>query len=319
VPPDVADSSLNLPPASNVGNEPTELLPVIHPAAPTVPPKVVARAVIVYEPEPRQSRGLLVFTGVLLALTVGVVLGQAVAYQPVSRPVRTTPTGPVPSYGTPPEALPGPSGQAFPVVAPPVTAPLGPAKTRLIEVTGGSALLRIRSTDLGPLLFRVAAMDRSTMPSVVDTPRGPRVSLAQSGTGADAGRTEVLLSSKVRWTIRLAGAFTTQEIDMSADGLARIELAGHASHTVLELPRPTGAVALLVTGAVSELRIRAGTGSPVRLRLGKGADAATIDGTRHRNVKSGTALVSPGWRSARNRYDISTSARVRSVLVEHAP
>ena len=81
---------------------------------------------------------------------------------------------------------------------------------------------------------------------------------------------------------------------MAAGGLARIELAGGASHAALELPRPTGTIALRVTGAVSDLRIRAGNGRPVRLRLGKGADTATVDGTSHRNVKSGTAITLPG-------------------------
>ena len=85
----------------------------------------------------------------------------------------------MPAYGTPPEAFPSPSGQASPVVGPPLTAPLGSATTRLIEVTGASALLRIRSADLGPLLFSVTAMDGGTMPGVVDTPRGPRLILAR--------------------------------------------------------------------------------------------------------------------------------------------
>jgi hypothetical protein len=335
VPPDMTDSPNDPPPQSNeaspsnepspstvgdepspadIGNEPTELLPVIEPA----PPKVVARAVLVYEPEPRQSRWLLVFTGVLVALTVGVVLGQAVAYKPVSRPAAATQVGSAPSYGTPPEASPGPSNQAVPAVGPPLTAPLGSAKTRLIEVTGASALLQIRSADLGEMLFSVAAIDGATMPSVVDTPSGPRLSLPDAA-AASAGRTEVQLNSKVRWTIRLTGRSTAQEIDMSAGGLARIELIGGASRAVLQLPRPAGAVPLRVTGAVSDLHIRAGKGDPVRLRLGKGADTATLDGTTERNVKSGAALTSPGWRSAKNRYDVSASVRVGSVLVEHTP
>ena len=142
-----------------------------HPTAPGGPGEVRGRAVIVYEPEPRQSRWFLILAAVLVALTTGVVLGQAVAYQPASRAGSTAATGPVPAYGTPPEAFPSPSVPAAPVVGPPLTAPLGSARTRLIEVTGASALLRIRSADLGPLLFSVTAMDGGAMPGVVDTPR----------------------------------------------------------------------------------------------------------------------------------------------------
>ncbi|HEU5107073.1 MAG TPA: hypothetical protein VFT95_00710 [Micromonosporaceae bacterium] len=295
VPPDVTDGSTKPPPPSNAVDEPTAPLPVIA-------PRFTARAVIVYEPEPRRSRGLLVFTALLVALTVGVVLGQSVAYQPVSGSASTRPIDQAP----PTQPVPG--------SAAPVTAPLGQTRTRSLEVTGASALLRIRSADLGDLLFSVATPDGGPMPTVVDISAGP-LTLAQT---AQAGRTEVQISSKVRWTIRLAGQSATQDIDMSAGGLAGIELVGGASQAVLALPRPAGAVALRVTGAVSELHIRAG-GGPVRLRLGSGADTATLAGREHRNVRAGTALLSPGWRSAKNRYDVLASAKVGTVLVDQGP
>jgi hypothetical protein len=281
-------------------DEPTALLP-----------KVTGRAVIVYEQEPRPRRALLVFTAVMVALTVGVVLGQSSAYRaPVQRSVSATQTVPVPVYETPPASVP-----ATPVPGPQITAPLGSAKTRLIEVAGAPTALRIRSADLGPLLFSIDTADGSAMPGVEDTPRGPRLHLSR--TGADA--TEVRLNSKVRWTIKLAGEATTQEIDMLAGGLAGIELAGSSSDAMLNLPRPAKAVALRVTGAVGNLRIRSGHDAPVRLRLGKGADTTTLDGTQRRNVKSGTVLVSPGWQSAKKRYDIKAYARVDSVTIDHTP
>jgi len=304
VPPDVTDSALE---------EPTALLPLITPVAPPQKePKVTARAVIVYEPEPRPRRGLWIFTAIMVALTAGVVLGQTSAYRaPATRSVSAAQTGPMPIYETPP----APSVPPTPVPGPQITALLGSAKTRLLEVAGASTSLRIRSADLGPLLFSIDTMDGSAMPGIVDTPRGPQLTLAR--TGADA--TEVQLNSKVRWTIRLTGEATTQHIDMRAGGLAGIELAGGSSNAMLELPRPAKAVALRVTGAVGNLQIRAGDDVPVRLRLGKGADTATLDGTQRQNAKSGTVLASPGWQSAKRRYDIKTYTRVASVIIDHAP
>jgi hypothetical protein len=313
VPPDITNSALE---------EPTASLPLITPAAPAAPPqetppepKVTARAVIVYEPEPRPRRGLWVFTALLVALTAGVVLGQTSAYQPPSRSVSATQTAPLPVYQTPPVVVPSAAVPAMAVPRQQITALLGSAKTRLIEVTGASTSLRIRSADLGPLLFSIGTADGSAMPGVVDTPAGPRLSLTRTGTDA----TEVQLNSKVRWTIRLNGESITQEIDMRAGGLAGIELAGAASDAMLALPRPTKAVGLRVTGAISSLRIRTGDDAPVRLRLGKGAEIATLDGTQHRNAKSGSVLASPGWQSAKKRYDIKTYARVHSVVVDHTP
>jgi hypothetical protein len=110
LPSPAAPSSPPADPASvrGVADEPTELLAVIAPppgAAARVsppPPRIAARAVIVYEPEPRRSWGLWIFTGLLVALTVGVVLGQAVAPQPVSRPAPAVTTWtPPPPYDAP--------------------------------------------------------------------------------------------------------------------------------------------------------------------------------------------------------------------------
>jgi hypothetical protein len=288
---------MNEPHATRSGNEPTELLPV-------VPPRVAARAVIVYEPEPRRSRGLLVFTAVLVALTVGVVLGQAVAYQPASHSVSAAAQAdPVPSDGTPVEALPGPP----PV--PVVTAPLGAATTQAIEVTGASAVLQVRGADLGDVLFSAATID-GVLPEVVTTSRGPRLKLA-------AGRTELLLNAAVTWTVRLTGGFADQEVDMHAGRLAGMEMRGGASRTLLSLPPPAKTVALRVGGAVGELRVRVDEGTAVRLRLGKGAGAVTFGGTNGR-VRSGAVLATKGWRPAKHRYDITAAAHVDAVRLDQA-
>jgi len=312
VPPDVATGSHAEACSPNVGDEPTELLPVISP-----PPRVEARAVIVYEPQPRRSWGLWVFTALLVALTVGVVLGQTAAYQPASRAAPALQAAPMPTYGMPAEPAPSPSVPASPVAPQQVTAPLGSARAQLIEVTGAATLLHVRSADLGTLLFSVTTVDGGTAPAVVRTSRGVRLSLTPTGVAARTARIEVQLNSAVRWTVRLTGESTEREIDMRAGGLAGMDLGG-ASRTTLELPDPIGTVPLRVTGAVRNLRIQTGDRVPVRLRLYQGAETATLDGTKHRRVEPGTVLSTPAWRSARNRYDVKTSAKMGSVHVDQA-
>ena len=71
VPPDFA----NAPPVRHPGEEPTQTLPVIVARKPPAP-GVAARAVIVYETQPRRPWVLWMFTAMLVALTIGVVLGQ---------------------------------------------------------------------------------------------------------------------------------------------------------------------------------------------------------------------------------------------------
>jgi hypothetical protein len=304
-------------PFSYFGDEPTQTLPVIAAASPAPPsqtppaPVVAARAVIVYQPEPRRPWRLWVFTAVLVALTVGVVLGQTVAFQPTFRSSANAQAGEVPTFGTPVPSVPSP-----PVAGQRVTAPLGSAKTRLFEVVGDATALHIRSANLGNLLFSITAVDHSAVPKLVNTARGPQLELVRTDIGGTVGA-DIVLNAKVSWTVRLAGRSTEQDIDMRTGGLAGVELAGGASRVTLELPKPKGTASLSVTAAVQELDIQAAAGTPVRLRLGKGASVATVDGTTFRTVKPGTALTSAGWKSARNRYDVATSATVNSASVDH--
>lgn len=320
--PDTANAPTGTQRFRHVVDEPTQTLPVIavDPPAPrrrTPPaPGVAARAVIVYQPEPRRPWKLWVFTVVLVALTIGVVLGQTVAFQPTFRSASNAQAGEVPSFGAPVVAVPSPSGQASPVAGQRVTAPLGSARTRLLEVVGDSTLLHIRSANLGDVLFSISAVNLSAVPKLVNTKRGPRLELVRTDVGGTVGA-DILLNAKVSWTVRLTGRSTEQDVDMRIGGLAGVELVGGAAHVTLQLPKPKGTVPLSVTGAVNELNVQTVAGTPVRLRLGSGAAVATIDGTTYRAVKPGTALASARWKSAKNRYDVATSATVSSVSIDH--
>jgi hypothetical protein len=197
-----------------------------------------------------------------------------------------------------------------------VTAPLGAARTRLLEVTGASTVLNVRSANLGDVLYRITTTGSGALPKLVDTARGPRLDLVPTG-AADVLGADIQINAKVSWTIRLVGRSSEQNVDLRAGGLAGVELAGGAVRAALWLPQPKGTVTLPVTGAVSDLTVTAETGTPVRLRLGAGAVSATVDGTTYRTVKAGAAVTSTGWKSTRNRYAVATSAAVRSAVVDH--
>lgn len=289
------------PPA--IGNEPTQVHPVVAAPPPGKPPTVAARAVIVYQERPRRPWKLWVFTVALVALTVGVVLGQTVAYKPAYRQAAGAETvGPAPS----------PSGRPVPDAAHRVTAPLGTVRTRTLEVVGASAVLRVRSADLGGTLFDIATTDRGAVPVLTDGKGRSRLELVRTGEAGTAGA-EIRLNAKVAWTLRLTGGATERNIDMRAGGLRSIEVDGGTAQVVLQLPEPKGTVPLSVTGPVGELVVRTKAGTPVRLRLGGGADTAVVDGKTRRGVKAGTALATAGWGAARNRYDVVTSGVVTAA------
>ncbi|MEU7908901.1 hypothetical protein [Actinoplanes sp. NPDC049118] len=262
---------------------------------------------IVYQERPRRPWRLWVFTVALVALTVGVVLGQTAAFEPVYRPAAGAET--VTAASAPPSA----PGEPWPDAAHRVTAPLGSVRTRLLEVVGASAVLRVRSADLGETLFDIATTDRGAVPVLTDGERGSRLELVRTGDAGTAGA-EIRLNAKVAWILRLTGGSTERNIDMRAGGLRSIEVNGGTAHVVLQLGAPKGTVPLSVIGPVGELVVRTEAGTPVRLRLGDGAGTAVVDGNTHLEVKAGAALASAGWSGARNRYDVATSGAVAAVF-----
>ncbi len=304
-------SHLEFPPASPPAavGEPTQSLPVIEATRVRLPPpQVVARAVIVYQERPRRPWRLWVFTAVLVALTIGVILGQTVAFEPNYRPT----TANAETAFAPPPVV--PSAVPSPPAVQRVSAPLGSVRTRLLEVTGASTVLRIRSADLGDRLFDIAPVDGSAVPKVSDTKQGSRLELVPTGVPGTVGA-EIQLNAKVAWKLKLAGGAAEQTVDLQAGGAAGLELAGGSARVVLALPAPKGTVPLALKGPIGDLAIRTAAANPVRLRLGAGAGSAVLDGNTHRQVKAGTTLTSAGWRAAKNRYDLTSSGTVASVQV----
>ncbi|GIF25571.1 hypothetical protein BJ973_003849 [Actinoplanes tereljensis] len=288
-------------------NEPTQTMPTV-PRQP--PPVVVARAVIVYQEKPRRPWRLWAFTAVLVALTIGVVLGQTVAFEPT---YRSTANAQTPTPADVIQSLPA-SAAAWPDDAHRLSAPLGTIKTRTLEVSGTSAVLHVRSADLGDKLFDVATIDRSAVPRLEDSKAGAKVELIKTGEAGTVGA-EIQLNAKVAWTLKLTGGTSEQNVDMQAGGAAAITLAGGTAHAVLQLPPPTGTVRLSVAGPIGELSVRRKTGTPIRVKLAGGAQAATVDGKARGEVKPGT-LSSTDYKTAKNRYDVSVTGKVSAVLTE---
>jgi hypothetical protein len=320
-------------PAEKPAVAPTEE-PVVAPApapdaaGPDVPRAALERTVIVLEPEPRRSWGLWVLTAVLVALTAGVMLGETVAFPENTRHVVSQAAPVSAGYSTPPDAVPPtsvpPSASAAPSQAPlavtgkHVFAPLGAARTRRLDVRGISTQIAIRSVDLCNRLYDIATLDGSAVPKMQNLSTGPQLDIARTGQPGRIGA-EILLNSRVRWTLRLVGGAAEQDIDMRSGGLAGVELIGGASRAALWLPEPKGTVGVKVTGGVSELDVYRAAGLPVRTRLGRGADDAVVDGRARRRVKAGTVLTSTGWTGAANRYDVTVQADLTTLRVESAP
>jgi hypothetical protein len=299
------------PEPQRVLNEPTQALPTVKPL------KAAARAVIVYQETVRRPWRLWAFTAVLVALTVGVVLGQTVAFEPTYRSSANANAAvvppPVPSLS--PSAPPTPS---WPDAAHHVTAPLGSTRTRTLVLTGTSSILHVRSADLGRSLYDIATTDRSAVPRITSTKQAATLDLIATGDDGTVGA-DIQLNSRVAWTLKLAGGLSEQSIDMQAGGLAALHLTGGSAHTAILLAPARGTVPLTVKGPLGDLTVSSRTPVPLRLNLTDGAGSAVLNGRTHRSPGSGTILTAGGWSKARNRYDLTTTGQVTAALIATAP
>lgn len=299
----------DLPKPQPVVNEPTQTLPTVEPL------KVAARAVIVYQEAVRRPWRLWVFTAVLVALTVGVVLGQSVAFEPTYRSSANANAAVVPTPAVPTPPIPTAS---WPDAAHRLTAPLGATRSRTLVVTGSSAVLHVRSVDLGKSLYDIATTDRSAVPRITTTTRAATLELIPTGDDGTVGA-EIQLNSRVAWTLELAGGLNEQSVDMQAGGLAGLRLSGGSAHTAILLARPEGTVPLSVAGPVGDLTVTTRTAVPVRVTLGGGAHAMVVDGKPRPEPKPGTTVTPTGWAKAGNRYDLTTTGPVTSALIVTTP
>ncbi len=291
-----------VPSRSAVLEEPTEKLPVIAPRA-------GARTVIVYE---RRSWGLLVVTGLLVALTAGVILGQTVAFQPRAGVAAADVIPPAASAA--PSPAPSPSPSTRPGAAP-ISAPLGRTTALTFEVGGAAGSVAVVAADLGDRLYAIAGADDSAVPVITATKSGPVLTFIRTGAPGRSGAT-VQLSDKVRWTLRFTGSTAEQSVDLRAGKLAALDLAGGTGRAVLQLPAPKGTVPLRITGDTGSLDLLTGVGVPVRLRLGAGAGSAVVDARTRTGLKA-TTITPTGWTTATDRYNLTADTKIAAVRVTH--
>src|SRR3954452_18383974 len=229
-------------PQRPASEEPTQTLPVIA-------PQVGARTVIVYE---RRSWGLLILTGLLVALTAGVILGQTVAVQPRSGTgVAAAAEDITPSASTAPTSTP-PLTSAGPGAPARISAPLGRTRQQTFEVSGDAALVSIVAADLSDRLYDIGGLDDSAVPAITATRSGPVLTFIRTGAPGRAGAT-VQLNERVRWTVRFTGRTAEQSVDLRTGKLQALELAGTTARAVLRLPDPHGTVPLRLTGDTGSL------------------------------------------------------------------
>jgi hypothetical protein len=195
-----------------------------------------------------------------------------------------------------------------------VTAALGGRTAASFELLAATTRVTVKAQDLGGDLYRITSAENSgTVPSPVLAKNRVQLHLTPEGTGA-TGKVTVLLSSKVKWTLRFVGGADEQAVDLRGGRIASVDVLGAARRLQLALPTPSGTVPVRLTGAVEDLSITAPRDSPVRVRLDSGAKTVAAGERTLRDLEPGSTLTPQDWQT-RNRYDVHAESRITLLSV----
>jgi hypothetical protein len=197
------------------------------------------------------------------------------------------------------------------------TAPLGGRKIAAFELVAATGKANVKTADLGEDLYRItAAGDSGALPSAAVSKNQVKLQLTPDGKGA-TGDVDVLLSSKVRWSLRFTGGADEQVVNLTGGQVAGIDVIGGSRRFELSLPKATGTVPVHVTGAIEDFSIQSPQGSPVRVQMQGGAKTVAAGKVTLRDVKPGSTLTPKNWKVA-NRYDVDAAAWLTLLSVDSA-
>jgi hypothetical protein len=143
-----------------------------------------------------------------------------------------------------------------------------------------------------------------------------QLQLTPGGHGT-TGAVTVVLSSKVRWSLRFTGGADEQVVDLTGGKVAGIDVIGGSRRFQLSLPKASGTVPVHVTGGIDDFSIQSPPGNPVRVQVQGGAKTVAAGEVTLRDVKPGSKLTPKNWKST-NRYDVTVAARTTLLSVDNA-
>ncbi|GIF00328.1 hypothetical protein [Paractinoplanes rishiriensis] len=197
------------------------------------------------------------------------------------------------------------------------TAPLDNRTTASFELLAGANSVKLTIGELGDDLYRISTPDDAGFkPSPVIRNDDVKLQVSRDGDGT-GGEIEVVLAAKVRWALRFSGYAETQLIDVSGGQVSQIEMVAGMRRAEVTLARPTGTVPLKINGAVDQLVLKSPSNSPVRIKVGGGAQTVVAGSRTIKDVKAGSTLTPKGWNTA-NRYDVTAGARITALTIESA-
>jgi len=196
--------------------------------------------------------------------------------------------------------------------------PLRGQQEAQFELLSGATSVTVRTADLGSdLLLAATPLDAGIVPRTVDRQERQELHLVSTGE-AGPSSVDVVLNSRVRWAVRLAGGATQQTVDLSQSRVSSVDFAAGATRIELRLPQPAGTVVIRMSGGASQFSVHTPLAVPSRVRIGGGAGSVSVNGEQRQGVGAGTVFTPAEWARATDRYDLDVTAGVATLSVARA-
>jgi hypothetical protein len=182
-------------------------------------------------------------------------------------------------------------------------------------MAGGADVVQVRARDLDGDLYRVSKPDDAKVVPVVSLDGDVLTATLRDASGTGPAVVTAELSAAVRWQIRLDGGAKEEIVDLTAGRVAGVDFVAGTSRAEVSLPRPNGAVEVVLAGGASQFLVHLTGQVPARVRIGGGAGTVDVEGERRTGVAAGTVLTTSGWTGTGDRYDIDVTAGVSSLVV----
>jgi DNA-binding MarR family transcriptional regulator len=203
-----------------------------------------------------------------------------------------------------------PPRRASPAQGGSLSVPMVDSREATLEFQGGAAHLRVRpGASAGHLLD--AVLPAQTGLSV----DGARVRVGGRRLPLDrAGLAEIALTGKTRWTLLLKGGRNELIADLVGLEVAGVTFAGGGTSAEVALGEPSGTVPVKLTGGASHIVLRLPPDAHVRVRAAGNLGEVRL-GKRVSRTAAPIDWQSPGWDTARDRFEIAIRGGLNRVTV----
>jgi hypothetical protein len=199
------------------------------------------------------------------------------------------------------------------------SAPLAGAEQGRMRIALGASNLTVQGADI-PELYRAHIEYPNGRPPKVSADHGTVSIESNSGFTVLGVRSSnhdlVSLNQSVPWNLEVAGGASRQSLDLAGLHLTSLNVSGGASQAEVRLPRPSGTVAVHISGGASSITIHRPSGAAVRVRMSGGASNLTADGTKHSVLGGDVNWQTSDYDSAADRYDLQISGGASNVTVD---